>query len=72
MKRGGLKPNGELLRRLRCAAGLSCADLAKQSGISLSGLYKIEKAVGLVCPGTAKSICIVLGVNVFDVFELAE
>lgn len=72
MKRGDLKPNVNLLRELRCGAGLSCADLATQAGISRSGLYKIEKSARLVCPGTAKKICGVLGVNVLDVFELVE
>ena len=72
LKRGDLKPNGNELRKLRCAAGLSCADLAEKAGVSLSGLYNIEKEANAVQAGTAKRICGVLGVGVFDVFELVD
>jgi len=62
-----MRCNGERLRSLRCAAGLSVNGLAAASGVEASTISRIER--GLTeepWPKTVKALADVLGVAVAD------
>jgi transcriptional regulator with XRE-family HTH domain len=63
---------GQMIRSHRTAAGLSMSDLAKQSGVDRSTIYRIETGeFAEPSPQRLQRIAAVLGTDVEDYFGLA-
>lgn len=58
-------------RQARINEGLSCADLAKLSGVCTSTICRLEKGFS-TNPGTAKKLADTLKQAVTDLFEIAD
>ena len=79
-REGAIKPNashaanhlGSRLRQLRTARGLSLAEVAAASGISVGFLSAVERAQMSPSVGTLRKLARYYRTNIFDFFDAAE
>lgn len=63
---------GEIIRRKRLEARMSCRQLAKESGLSLSTIFRTENDVTHHHMSTLKLIALALGISVEDIVNNAD
>lgn len=67
-----LKVKIKRLQETRMRNGMSIRALSKAAGVSTATIFKIEKEDNIPMPSTAKKICIALGVEFEEIFEIIQ